>query len=91
MSSTRTWYLSPCSFSWLLSEEGVFLTWQQAKLVWWCVQDNSCTEGRTQRYREAPAKIEKAVDYWLAGTAELNFVLSLGDIINGNSAEPVIP
>ena len=69
--------------------EQVFLIWQQAMLAQWCAQDNSCTEGRTQRYREAPAKIEKAVDHWLAGTAELSFVLSLGDIINGNSNKPV--
>ena len=48
------------------------------------VQDDGKSEGRVQRYRQAPACLEAAVDHWLQHAAELSFVLTLGDIIDGN-------
>ena len=47
-------------------------------------QDDGKTEGRVQRYRQAPACLEAAVDHWLQHAADLSFVLTLGDIIDGN-------
>ena len=43
-------------------------------------------EGRTQRFREVPAKLEAAVAEFagLAGAGKLAAVLTLGDITNGN-------
>jgi hypothetical protein len=48
------------------------------------VQDDGTTEGRVQRYRQAPACLDAAVDYWLQHATDLAFVLTLGDIIDGN-------
>lgn len=48
------------------------------------VQDDGRTEGRVQRYRQAPACLEAAVDHWLQHSESLSFVLTLGDIIDGN-------
>ncbi|KAL2650475.1 hypothetical protein R1flu_018603 [Riccia fluitans] len=47
-------------------------------------KDNSCMEGRVQRYREAPGKLEKAVKAFNAKREDLRFMLTLGDIIDGN-------
>ncbi|KAG6543161.1 hypothetical protein Mapa_015410 [Marchantia paleacea] len=41
-------------------------------------------EGRVQRYREATGKLEKAVKAFNANKQNLQFVLTLGDIIDGN-------
>ncbi|XP_024533152.1 manganese-dependent ADP-ribose/CDP-alcohol diphosphatase-like isoform X1 [Selaginella moellendorffii] len=40
--------------------------------------------GRIKRYREAPQKLSKAVMHFNSRRSELEFVLSLGDIIDGN-------
>ena len=52
--------------------------------------DDGNVEGRTQRYREAPAKLVAAVEAFSQQVPSLDFVLSLGDIINGNQAHPVM-
>lgn len=41
-------------------------------------------EGRLQRYREAPGKLEAAVKDFNKAKEQLSFVLTLGDIIDGN-------
>lgn len=53
------------------------------------MQDDGGTEGRVQRYREAPGKLEAAVEHWLGRRQELSLILNLGDIINGNKQHPV--
>ena len=47
------------------------------------VQENSNTEGRCQRYRESPDKLQQAVNSFIALDPQLACVLTLGDIING--------
>ncbi len=47
------------------------------------MQDDTFTEGRRQRYRECPAKLEEAVAAFAAEIPPLTCVLTLGDIING--------
>lgn len=37
-----------------------------------------------QRFRQAPACLDAAVDRWLQHASDLSFVLTLGDIIDGN-------
>ncbi|KAK9814127.1 hypothetical protein WJX72_000984 [[Myrmecia] bisecta] len=44
-------------------------------------------EGRTQRYREVPAKLQAAVADWTSSPARLAFILTLGDIIQGNTSQ----
>jgi len=44
------------------------------------------SEGRTQRYREAPGKLKAAVDAWDA-QGDVRCVINLGDTINGNSSD----
>lgn len=46
-------------------------------------QADTFTEGRHQRYREAPEKLQQAVEAFLAQEPKLSCVLTLGDIING--------
>ncbi len=48
------------------------------------VQDDGATEGRVQRYRQAPVCLDAAVAYWMQHATDLAFVLTLGDIIDGN-------
>lgn len=51
--------------------------------------DNTNVEGRTQRYREAPGKLRKAVDFIkqdVQGRPEL-FFLHLGDFLQGRQTE----
>lgn len=48
------------------------------------LQDDGKTEGRVQRYRQAPRCLDAAVDHWLQHASELSFVLTLGDIVDGN-------
>ncbi|KAK9848481.1 hypothetical protein WJX84_012363 [Apatococcus fuscideae] len=45
--------------------------------------ENSNTEGRCQRYRESPGKLQQAVNSFIALDPQLACVLTLGDIING--------
>lgn len=47
-------------------------------------KDDGHTEGRVQRYRQAAACLEAAVQHWQQHAADLAFVLTLGDIIDGN-------
>ncbi|CAK9194490.1 unnamed protein product [Sphagnum troendelagicum] len=47
-------------------------------------KDDNHSEGRVQRYREAPQKLDKAVETFNASKSSLLFVLTLGDIIDGN-------
>ncbi|KAL3701177.1 hypothetical protein R1sor_019199 [Riccia sorocarpa] len=47
-------------------------------------KDNNFMEGRVQRYREAPGKLERAVKAFNTKKEDLRFVLTLGDIIDGN-------
>lgn len=51
-------------------------------------QDNGHTEGRAQRYREAPDKLRAAIKRWQTRQI-INFLICLGDIINGNTHQPV--
>ena len=50
------------------------------------MQADTFTEGRCQRYREAPGKLQQAVKAYLTHEPELSCVLTLGDIINGRHA-----
>eukprot|EP00850_Spirogloea_muscicola_P017223 SM000146S00943 [mRNA] locus=s146:49108:51623:- [translate_table: standard] len=50
-------------------------------------KDNGDIEDREQRYREAPQKLATAIDHFNSASAELSFVLTLGDIIDGNKTE----
>ena len=45
------------------------------------------TEGRTQRYEEVPQKLTQAVQIWHRDDPKLEFVLSLGDIIDGRPTQ----
>ncbi|KAA6427520.1 MAG: hypothetical protein FRX49_02183 [Trebouxia sp. A1-2] len=45
------------------------------------------TEGRAQRYEEVPQKLMQAVQIWHRDAPKLEFVLSLGDIIDGRSTQ----
>ena len=47
------------------------------------LQDNTFTEGRCQRYRECPGKLQQAVAALAAQQPRLTCLLTLGDIING--------
>ncbi|KAK9838821.1 hypothetical protein WJX74_003943 [Apatococcus lobatus] len=49
-------------------------------------QEDTFTEGRCQRYREAPGKLQQAVKAFVAQEPQLSCVLTLGDIINGRHA-----
>lgn len=50
-------------------------------------QDTGRTEGRVQRYEEVPQKLEQAVQLWHNNMPKLEFVLSLGDIIDGRDSQ----
>eukprot|EP00884_Botryococcus_braunii_P006006 jgi/Botrbrau1/15406/Bobra.43_2s0032.1 len=50
--------------------------------------DDTFVEGRRQRFREVPDKLSAAVAEWRSLAKELSFVLTLGDIINGNRERP---
>ena len=50
--------------------------------------DNGDTEGRIQRFREAPGKLLSATEDFARHVPALAFVLSLGDVINGNNDNP---
>lgn len=52
--------------------------------------DNGNTEGRVQRFREAPGKLRLAVADYALQDPPLDFVLSVGDLINGNNLHPVM-
>ncbi|GAQ84663.1 manganese-dependent ADP-ribose/CDP-alcohol diphosphatase [Klebsormidium nitens] len=47
-------------------------------------KENGSYESQVQRYREAPGKFEEAVHYFNSRKDELLFLLTLGDIIDGN-------
>lgn len=51
---------------------------------------DSGVEGRVQRFRDAPPKLEAAVEELgrLAGARKIQAVLTLGDITNGNREDP---
>ena len=51
------------------------------------IQGIGHTEGRTQRYEEVPQKLMQAVQIWHRDDPKLEFVLSLGDIIDGRSTQ----
>lgn len=51
------------------------------------IQDAGHTEGRVQRYREVPQKLSQAVQCWHKDFPKLDFVLSLGDIIDGRDSQ----
>ena len=51
---------------------------------------NGNTEGRVQRFTEAPEKLREAVEDFCRQQPPLEFVLSLGDLINGNNEHPVM-
>ena len=50
-------------------------------------QGISHTEGRSQRYEEVPQKLAQAVHNWHRDEPKLQFVLSLGDIIDGRETQ----
>lgn len=52
--------------------------------------DDGDTEGRVQRFREAPGKVVLATEAFGALSPPLEFVVSLGDLINGNNVNPVM-
>ncbi|KAK9798149.1 hypothetical protein WJX73_010044 [Symbiochloris irregularis] len=52
--------------------------------------DDGNTEGRVQRFREAPGKVMRAAEDFRTQEAPLSFVMSLGDLINGNNVNPVL-
>ena len=49
------------------------------------LQEDSHSEDRTQYLRAAADKLELAVDEWLSQRHELSFLLTLGDVIDGNA------
>ena len=51
---------------------------------------NGNSEGRIQRYREAAYKLAAAVAAFREQSPAVEFVLSLGDLINGNDHQPVM-
>lgn len=51
--------------------------------IQYACKDDKHSEGRCQRYREVPSKLTEAVDHWQKSPCDLEFVLSLGDIIDG--------
>lgn len=55
--------------------------------VGYAVQGIGHTEGRAQRYEEVPQKLMQAVQIWHRDAPKLEFVLSLGDIIDGRSTQ----
>ena len=48
------------------------------------------TEGRVQRYREAPHKLRRALEDFAAVLPPLSFIVSLGDNFNGNNTDAVM-
>lgn len=50
------------------------------------LQETGGAEGRVQRYEEVPQKLAQAVQCWHRDSPKLNFVLSLGDIIDGRDS-----
>ena len=48
------------------------------------------TEGRVQRYRQAPDKLKAAICDFRQCKPALDFLLSLGDLFNGNDLHPVM-
>lgn len=48
-------------------------------------KDDTFLEGRQQRYREAPGKLQKVIDI-CKGMPDLRFLLHCGDIIDGNDS-----
>lgn len=55
------------------------------------LQETGGTEGRVQRYEEVPQKLAQAVQDWHRDSPKLNFVLSLGDIIDGRDSQVCYP
>ena len=51
--------------------------------IQYACKPESHTEGRCQRYGEVPAKLSDAVNNWQYHEPPLNFILSLGDLVDG--------
>ena len=49
-------------------------------------KDDTFLEDRQQRYREAPQKLQQAVDAYSQERDQLSFLLHCGDIIDGNDS-----
>lgn len=47
-------------------------------------KENGSFDGRVQRYREVPRKLEAAVESFLQKRLELSFIVALGDVIDGH-------
>lgn len=57
--------------------------------IQYACKDNKHSEGRCQRYQEVPFKLSQAVKSWQISHIILEFVLSLGDLIDGMPSQVV--
>ncbi|KAL3149220.1 hypothetical protein ABBQ32_002045 [Trebouxia sp. C0010 RCD-2024] len=55
--------------------------------IQYACKETGGTEGRVQRYEEVPQKLAQAVKVWRKTMPKLEFVLSLGDIIDGRDLQ----